>query len=76
MNNPLMMIMQMMNGGGNMNPMQMMGMFGNDPRMKQVQQMLNNGGNPQEIAKNLTNGMNPQQLQQIQQMAQQFGIKL
>lgn len=75
--NPMNMIMQMMNGGGGgFSPMNLMGMFNNDPRMKMAQQMLNSGQNPQQVAQNLMKDMNPQQVEQIKQMAQQMGIKL
>lgn len=75
--NPMQLIMQMMSGGaGGLSPMNLMGMFNNDPRMKMAQQMLNSGQNPQQVAQNIMKDMNPQQVAQIKQMAQQMGIKL
>ena len=57
------------------NPQQIMSMFGNDPRMQQAQKMLQSGGNPQEIIKNVAQQKGID-LNQLQQIAQQFGIKL
>ena len=57
------------------NPQQMMNMFGGNPMFKQAQQMMNSGGDPRQIIMNVAQqkGINNEQLQQ---MAQQFGIKL
>lgn len=73
MNNPMAMIMQMLQGGGN--PMQLMNMFGGNPMMKQAQQMLSSGNDPRKIISNVAKqkGIDPNQLKQ---MANQFGIKL
>ena len=86
--NPIQMLSNMMGGngmnplqlmnmlkGGQINPQQLMGMFGNDPRMAQAQKMLQSGGNPQEIIKNVAQQKGID-LNQLQQMASQFGIKL
>lgn len=75
MNNPMQMLMQIMQGGGKINPQQIMNMFGNRPEMQQAQQMLNSGNDPRQIIKNIAKqkGIEPNQLKQ---MAQQFGIKL
>ena len=60
---------------GQMNPMQLMGMFNGNPMFNQALNMIQNGGNPQDIINNIAKqkGINPEQLKQ---MAQQFGIKL
>lgn len=75
MNNPMQMLMQIMQGGGKINPQQIMNMFGNRPEMQQAQQMLNSGNDPRQIIKNIAKqkGIEPNQLKQ---MAQQFGVKL
>lgn len=76
MNNPMNMLMQMMQGG-KMNPQQMMGMFGNNPMFQQAQKMMQ-GKTPEqmrEVIKNVAKqkGINTEQLNQ---MIQQFGGKL
>ena len=75
MNNPIQVLMQIMQGGMKINPQQIMSMFGNRPEMQQAQQMLNSGNDPRQIIKNIAKqkGIEPDQLKQ---MAQQFGIKL
>lgn len=75
MNNPMQVLMQIMQGGMKINPQQIMSMFGNRPEMQQAQQMLNSGNDPRQIIKNIAKqkGIEPDQLKQ---MAQQFGIKL
>lgn len=75
MNNPMQVLMQIMQGGMKINPQQIMNMFGNRPEMQQAQQMLNSGNDPRQIIKNIAKqkGIEPDQLKQ---MAQQFGIKL
>lgn len=75
MNNLMQMLMQIMQGGGKINPQQIMSMFGNRPEMQQAQRMLNSGNDPRQIIKNIAKqkGIEPDQLKQ---MAQQFGIKL
>lgn len=76
MNNPMNMLMQMMQGG-KINPQQMMGMFGNNPMFQQAQKMMQ-GKTPEqmrEVIKNVAKqkGINTEQLNQ---MIQQFGGKL
>lgn len=75
MNNPMQVLMQIMQGGMKINPQQIMNMFGNRPEMQQAQQMLNSGNDPRQIIKNIAKqkGIEPDQLKQ---MAQQFGVKL
>ena len=75
MNNPMQVLMQIMQGGMKINPQQIMNMFGNRPEMQQAQQMLNSGNDPRQIIKNIAKqkGIEPDKLKQ---MAQQFGIKL
>lgn len=77
MNNPMQMMQmfQQMMSNGNMNPNQMMQMFGGNPMFQQAQKMLNSGGNPQEIIMNVAKQKGIE-TSQLQQMAQQFGIKL
>ena len=69
--------MQLMNmlKGGKTSPQQMMGMFGNNPMFQQAQKMMQGGGNPADIIKNVAQ---PQgiDMNQLQEMAKQFGIKL
>lgn len=74
MNNPMNMLMQMMQGG-KMNPQQMMGMFGNNPMFQQAQKMMQGNDDPRTTIMNVAKekGINQEQLSQ---MAQQFGIKL
>lgn len=75
-NNPLQLIQMMMQGKNNPQQlMQMMGQFNNDPMFIQAQKMLSGGGNPQDIIKNVAREKGID-LSQLQQMAQQFGIKL
>lgn len=76
MNNPMNMLMQMMQGG-KMNPQQMMGMFGNNPMLQQAQKMMQ-GKTPEQMKEVINNvakqkGINTEQLNQ---MIQQFGGKL
>lgn len=76
MNNPMNMLMQMMQGG-KMNPQQMMGMFGNNPMFQQAQKMMQ-GKTPEQMKEVINNvakqkGINTEQLNQ---MIQQFGGKL
>lgn len=40
-----------------------------------LQQMMNSGRNPQEILKEMTSKMSSQQMEQVKQMASQFGIR-
>ena len=69
-----MQLMQMLKGG-QMNPQQMMGMFGNNPMFQQAQKMIQSGGNPQDIIRNVAQQKGVD-MNQLQQMANQFGIKL
>lgn len=69
-----MQLMQMFKGG-NANPQQLMQMFGNNPMFTQAQKMLQGGGNPQDIIKNVAQQKGID-MGQLQQMANQFGIKL
>lgn len=73
MSNPIAMIMQMLQSGGN--PMQLMNMFGGNPMMKQAQQMLNGGNDPRKIISNVAKQKGISE-EQLKQMANQFGIKL
>ena len=75
MNNPMQMLMQIMQGGGKIIRQQIMSLFGNRREMQQAQQMLNSGNDPRQIINNIAKqkGIEPNQLKQ---MAQQFGIKL
>ena len=69
-----MQLLQMMQGG-QMNPQQLMGMFGNNPQFQQAVKMMQGGGNPTDIIKNVASQKGID-MGQLQQMAQQFGIKL
>lgn len=69
-----MQLMQMLNSKS-MSPNQIMGMFGNNPMMQQAQKMLQSGGNPKEIVENIAKQKGID-MNQLQQMANQFGIKL
>lgn len=75
-NNPLSMIMGMMGSGG-LNPQNLMQQFGNDPNFQQAQKML--GGKTlqeqQQIVMNLAKERGID-VNQLQNMAKQFGIKL
>lgn len=73
--NPMQMLMNMVMSGGKINPSQIMGMFGNRPEMQQAQNMLNSGNDPRQIINNIAKQKGIDQ-QQLNQMAQQFGIKL
>ena len=72
-NNP-MQLLQMLKGG-QMNQQQLMSIFGNNPVFQQANKMLQSGGNPQEIIKNVAQQKGIS-MDQVQQMASQFGIKL
>lgn len=74
MNNPMNMLMQMMQGG-KMNPQQMMGMFGNNPMFQQAQKMMQGNSDPRTTIMNVAKEKGISQ-EQLSQMAQQFGIKL
>lgn len=74
MNNPMNMLMQMMQGG-KMNPQQMMGMFGNNPMFQQAQKMMQGNNDPRATIMNVAKEKGISQ-EQLSQMAQQFGIKL
>ena len=69
--------MQLMNllKGGKTSPQQMMGMFGNNPMFQQAQKMMQGGGNPSDIIKNVAQQKGID-MNQMQEMAKQFGIKL
>jgi len=75
-NNPLSMIMGMMGNGG-LNPQGLMKQFGNDPNFQQAQQMLGgkNLQEQQQIVMNLAKERGID-VNQLQNMAKQFGIKL
>ena len=73
--NPMQMLMQMMQGGGKINPNQIMGMFGNNPQMQQAQNMINSGNDPKTIINNIAKQKGIDE-NQLNQMASQFGIKL
>lgn len=73
-NNMMQMIMQMVQGGKG-NPQQLMQMFGNNPMMQQAQKMMQGGGNPTDIIKNVAQQKGID-MKQLQEMANQFGIKL
>lgn len=75
MNNPMQMLINMVMSGGKINPNQIMGMFGNSPQMQQAQNMINSGNDPRQIINNIAKQKGIDQ-QQLNQMAQQFGIKL
>lgn len=64
-------MMQMMNG----NPQQAMQMFSGNPMFQQAQKMMSNGGDPRQIIMNVAQQKGIPQ-EQLQQMANQFGIKL
>lgn len=70
------MLMSMMNGG-NMNPMQMMNMFGGNPLMQQAQKMLQgkNTNEMQQIIMNVAKNKGIDE-NQLKQMASQFNVKL
>lgn len=74
MNNPMNMLMQMMQGG-KMNPQQMIGMFGNNPMFQQAQKMMQGNNDPRTTIMNVAKEKGISQ-EQLSQMAQQFGIKL
>ena len=71
--NPQMLIQRMQ--GGELNPQNLLSMFGGNPMFQQAQKWLQSGGNPQEIIKNVAKqkGIDANQLQE---MAKQFGVKL
>ena len=73
--NPMQMLMNIVMSGGKINPNQIMGMFGNSPEMQQAQNMIKSGNDPRAIINNIAKqkGIDQNQLNQI---AQQFGIKL
>lgn len=89
MNNMMNMFMSMMNGGksnpmmnmmnqiqgGQMNPQQLMQIMNGNPMFAQAQKMIQGGGNPQDIIKNVAQQKGIS-MEQLQQMANQFGIKL
>lgn len=58
-----------------MNPQMLIGMLGNNPMFQQAQKMIQSGGNPQEIISNVIKekGLD---VNQVKQMANQFGLKL
>lgn len=74
MNNNMMNLMQMFQKG-NINQQQMLGMFGGNPMFQQAQKMIGGGGNPAQIIKNVAKEKGISQ-EQLQQLAQNFGIKL
>ena len=61
--------------GGQINPNQLIGMMGNNPMFNQALKMIQNGGNPQDIIKNVAKQQGIS-MDQLQKMANQFGIKL
>lgn len=76
MNNPMQMLMSVMSGG-NMNPMQIMNMFGGNPMFQQAQKMLQ-GKNTNEMQQIIMNVAKSKGIDenQLKQMASQFNIKL
>lgn len=58
-----------------MNPQMLIGMLGNNPMFQQAQKMIQSGGSPQEIINNVIKekGLD---VNQVKQMANQFGLKL
>lgn len=69
----MMQIMQMMQSGGN--PMMMLqNMMGNDPRIGQAMRLMQ-GKNPAQLRKMVQN-MAQQRGMSVEQLAQQFGLKL
>ncbi len=73
--NPMQMLMNIVMGGGQINPNQIMGMFGNSPQMQQAQNMMNSGNDPKQIIANIAKQKGIDQ-NQLNQMASKFGIKL
>lgn len=74
-NNMMQMLMNLQGSNGQINPQQIMNMFGDNPMMKQAQQMISSGGNPKDIINNIAKQKGID-MQQLQQMANMFGIKL
>lgn len=74
-NNMMQMLMNLQGSNGQINPQQIMNMFGDSPMMKQAQQMISSGGNPKDIINNIAKQKGID-MQQLQQMANMFGIKL
>lgn len=75
MNNPMQMLMSMIQGGGN--PMQMMQMFTGNPMMSQAQRMVQ-GKNKQQIQELVFNIAKEKGIdeEQLREMAQKMGLKL
>lgn len=75
-NDPMAMLMQMMQGGG-FNPNMFMQQFGNNPLMQQAQKMTE-GKTPDQIANMIGNIAQQKNIDmnQLRQMAQMFGLKL
>lgn len=74
-NNPMQMIMQMMQGGG-FNPDMFMQQFGGNPMFQQAQKMAE-GKTPEQLMKMINNIAQQKgiDMNQLKQMANQFGIK-
>lgn len=75
MNNPMMMIMQMMNNPQGFNPTQILSMFGGNPLFQQAQKMMQSGNDPKVMIQNIAQqkGISTEQLQEL---ANKFNIKL
>ena len=74
MENPIQMIMQMVQKG-NINQNNVMNMFGRNPLFQQAQKMLQGGGDPQEIVKNVAKQKGVE-MKELQELAKQLGLKL
>lgn len=76
MNNPLFNMMNQQNGNFGTQQMLMTMIQQNNPRgYQQLKQLMSSGQDPKKVLEQMTSQMSPQQLNQIQAMARQFGIR-
>ena len=73
--NPMQLLMNIIQSGGKINANQMMTRFGNNQQMTQAQNMMNSGNDPRQIINNIAKQKGIDQ-QQLNNLANQFGIKL